>query len=317
MLSQKRFYVPIRVEALVRSTGFYGWRQQITSLSTMSNAYAKHSLSTLLERFSLGQVPVILTTTPFGGAKQSRRRLAFLTVIQLLAVQLFIVPIQSRAQLTPPDKEREPLGSLTSVGEVFVNDAPAPAEITIFSGDRVRAGESGSAVFNMSGKGSLKILPRSEVVFSGKYEYTAEFEAGAVLMTSIRGPEGFTLRIGNEVVVPSFKERTASASIEKVPNGSFLVKCSDGAMGILALQGSSGQFIEVGQSVSVSPNGTFYAAVQPGAAPAKSTSSARTHKPGHSFPNWAYVGLGGAGAAGAALALSHGGGKQSISPSSP
>lgn len=260
---------------------------------------------------------MILTTTLFLGATQKCNRLFFLGLIQLFAVPFFVFPALSRAQVAPAESQREPLGSLTSVGEVFVNDSRAPAEITIFSGDKVRTGESGSAVFNMSGKGSLKILPRSEVVFSGKYEYTAELEAGEVLMTSVRGPEGFTLRIGNEVIVPSFKERTASASIEKVPDGSFLVKCSDGAIGVLALQGSSGQFIEVGQSVGVSPNGSFYAEVQPAAAPANSTSSARTHRPGHSFPNWAYVGLGGAGAAGAALALSHGGGKQSISPSSP
>jgi hypothetical protein len=259
----------------------------------------------------------MLTTTPFGGAKGCRTRVVFLALIQLLAAQLFIFPVRSRAQPAPPDKERNSLGSLTSVGEVFVNDENAPAETTIFSGDKVRTGGSGSAVFNMSGKGSLKILPLSEVVFSGKYEYTAELEAGSVLMTSVRGPEGFTLRIGNDVVVPSFKEQTASASIEKVPNGSFLVKCSDGALGILALQGSSGEFIEVGQSVGIASNGAFYAAAQPGAAPGNTISSARTHRPGHSFPDWAYVGLGGAGAAVAALALSHGGGKQSISPSTP
>jgi len=198
-----------------------------------------------------------------------------------------------------------------------VNDSQAPAEITIFSGDRVRTGESGSATFNMSGKGQLKLSPRSQVLFSGKYEYTAEFESGSVLMTSVSGPNGLTVRIGSDVVVPSFKERTASALIERTPDGSFVVKCSDGAMGVLALQGSSGQFIQLGQSVGVAPNGAMSAAVQPGATSVKTTSSAQSHKPSHSSVDWALAGLGGAGAAGAALALSHGGGKQSISPSSP
>src|SRR5580700_5266495 len=262
-------------------------------------------------------MPVILTTTPFWGAKQSRSRVLLLGLIQLLATQLILFPSLSRAQEAPPERPRDPLGSLTSVGQVFVNDSPAPAEITIFSGDRVRTGESGSATFNMSGKGSLKISPRSEVVFSGKYEYAAEFHSGVVFMTSVSGPNGLTVRIGNDVVVPSFKERTASASIEKAPDGSFAVKCSDGAMGVLALQGSSGQFIQIGQSVGIAPTGALFAVVQPGAKPGKSTSSARTPKPSHSFVDWAYVVLGGAGAAGAALALSHGGGKQSISPSSP
>jgi hypothetical protein len=275
-------------------------------------------LSALLDHASLGQMPVILTTTPFRGAKQKRSRVLSLGLIQLLVLPIFLFPSLGRAQVAPSEKERDPLGSLTSVGEVFVNDSPAPAEITIFSGDKVRTGESGSATFNMSGKGSLKISPRSEVVFSGKYEYTAEFEAGAVLMNSVSGPNGFTMRIGNDVVVPSFKERTASASIEKAPDGSFVVKCSDGAMGVLALQGSSGEFIQVGQSVGVAPTGALFAVAQPGATPGKTTFSAQpSNKPSHSLANWAYVGLGGAGAAGAALALSHSGGKQSISPSSP
>jgi hypothetical protein len=262
-------------------------------------------------------MPVIATTTLFWGARRTLSRALSFGIIQLLAVALLLFPSLSRAQVAPPEKERDPLGSLTSVGEVFVNDSPAPAEITIFSGDKVRTGDSGSATFNMSGKGSLKISPRSEVVFSGKYEYTAEFHSGDVFMTSVSGPNGLTVRIGNDVVVPSFKERTASASIEKAPDGSFAVKCSDGAMGVLALQGSSGQFIQIGQSVGIAPTGALFAVVQPGAKPGKSTSSARTPKPSHSFVDWAYVVLGGAGAAGAALALSHGGGKQSISPSSP
>src|SRR5271163_4808093 len=102
-------------------------------------------------------MPVILTTTPFWSAKQRRSHVLLLGLIHLLATQLIFFPTLSRAQVAPPEKERDPLGSLTSVGEVFVNDSLGPAEVTIFSGDKVRTGESGSATFNMSGKGSLKI----------------------------------------------------------------------------------------------------------------------------------------------------------------
>jgi len=264
-------------------------------------------------------MPVLLLTMPFRDAKQTRRRVLSLGFIPLLAALLFLFPVLSRAQAAPPEKEREPLGSLTSVGEVFVNDSPASAEITIFSGDKVRTGESGSATFNMSGKGSLKISPRSEVLFSGKYEYTAEFETGAVLLSSVSGSNGFTLRVGSDVVVPSFKAHIASAWIAKAPDGSYLVKCSDGAMGILALQGSSGQFIEAGQSLSVAANGALFAVAEPGAARGTTTSLAlaRPHKPSRSSADWAYLALGGALASGLVLGLSHGGGKQSISPAAP
>jgi hypothetical protein len=260
-------------------------------------------------------MPVTLTTTTFVGAKQTQSPAYSLGLIQLLAALLFLLPVFGRARVLPQEKEREPLGSLTSIGEVYVNDSLAPAEITIFSGDRVRIGESGSATFNMSGKGSLKLSPRSQVRFTGKYEYTAELEAGAVVMNSVSGPNGFTLRIGNDVVVPSFKERTALASIDRAPDGSFLVTCSDGAVGVLPLQGTSGQFLQVGQSVSVAPNGELFPVLRQDAMAGKTTSAVRAAKVSHT--GWVYLGLAGAGAAGAAAALSHGGGKQSISPSSP
>ena len=263
---------------------------------------------------------MILTTTPHSAAGQTRRPTISIGLVPLVAL-LLLLPALSRAQVPAQERERAPLGSLTSMGEAYVNASPAPAEITIFSGDRVRTGESGSAMFNMSGKGSLKLSPRSQVLFSGKYEYTAELEAGAVVMNSVSGPNGFTLRIGNDVLVPSMKEHTVLASIDRAPDGSFLVTCSDGAMGVLTLQGTSGQFLQVGQSVSVAPNGQLFPVVQeaaatPGKSPfVRSSSGAQKAKGGHT--GWGFLGLGAAGAAGAVAALSHGGGKQPISPSSP
>src|SRR5437016_6481260 len=239
-------------------------------------------------------------------------------LLRLLVALLLLLLAVTRARALPQEQERETLGSLTSIGEVYVNDSPAPAEITIFSGDRVRTGETGSATFNMSGKGSLKLSPRSQVLFAGKYEYTAELEAGAVVMNSISGPNGFTLRIGNDVLVPISKEHIALASIDRAPDGSYLVTCSDGAIGVLNLQGTSGQFLQVGQALSVAPNGELFPVVQQALTPAnsaKSTSGARQSKGG--YTGWGYLGLAAAGAAGAAAALAHGGGKQPVSPASP
>src|SRR5438094_5849995 len=183
-------------------------------------------------------------------------------LLRLLVALLLLLLAVTCARALPQEQERETLGSLTSIGDAYVNDSPAPVEITIFSGDRVRTGESGSATFNMSGKGSLKLSPRSQVLFSGKYEYTAELEAGAVVIDSVSGPNGFTLRIGNDVLVPSTKEHIALASIDRAPDGSYLVTCSDGAIGVLNLQGTSGQVLQVGQAVSVAPNGELFPVVQ-------------------------------------------------------
>src|SRR6266436_8070614 len=262
-------------------------------------------------------MPVTLTTTTFVSAKQTQSPAYSLSLIQLLAALLFLFPVFGRARLLPQEKERESLGSLTSVGEVYVNDSLAPAEITIFSGDRVRIGESGSATFNMSGKGSLKLSPRSQVRFTGKYEYTAELEAGAVVMNSVSGPNGFTLRIGNDVVVPSFKERTALASIDRAPDGSFLVTCSDGAIGVLTLKGTSGLFLQVGQSVTAAPNGQLLPVIQQAVATEKllsGKSSSGARKARGNNGGWGFLGLAAAGVAGILAAQSHAGGKQSISP---
>ena len=261
---------------------------------------------------------MILTTTPHSALRQTRSLTISIGLVQLVAL-LLLLPALSCAQVLPQEKEREPLGSLTSIGEVYVNDSPATVEITIFSGDRVRTGESGSATFNMSGKGSLKLSPRSQVLFSGKYEYTAELEAGAVVMNSVSGPNGFTLRIGNDVLVPPIKEHTALASIDRAPDGSFLVACSDGAIGVLALKGTSGLFLQVGQSVSAAPNGQLFPVVQQAATTerllsGRSSSGARRAR--GSYTGWGFLGAA-AGAAGIVAAQSHGGGKQPISPSAP
>src|SRR2546429_7374462 len=90
--------------------------------------------------------------------------------------------------------------------------------------------------------------------------------------------------------------------------------------GVLTLQGISGQFLQLGQSVSVAPNGQLFPVVQQAATSGKSAfvrSSSGAQKAKGSYTGWGFLGLATAGAAGAAAALSHGGGKQSISPSSP
>ena len=261
---------------------------------------------------------MILTTTLLFAAKHKRSPALAIRLVLLLVALLLLLPALSRAQVAPQEKAREPLGSLTSVGETYVNDSAAPVEITIFSGDRVRTGASSSATFNMIGKGALKLSPRSQVLFSGKFEYTAELEAGAVVMNSVSGPNGFTLRIGNDVVVASTKERMAIASIDRAQDGSFLVTCSEGPIGVLNLLGAAGQFLQIGQSVSVAPNGELFPVEQQASTSAapKSTSVAQKHS---SRKVWGFVGLAAAaGAAGAAAALSHhGGGSQTVTLAGP
>src|SRR5256886_17593774 len=167
-------------------------------------------------------MPVILTTTPLVGAKQSRDSSSALGPRRILAVLLlFVFPATSRALAVPQEKEKTALGSLTSVGEVYVNDSPAAAEITIFSGDRVRVGENGSATFNMSGKGSLKLSPRIQALFAGKYEYTVELEAVGVVVKFHTRPKGLYAGLWNQATVPSAKRAVHFVFSLRAPDGAF------------------------------------------------------------------------------------------------
>jgi hypothetical protein len=207
---------------------------------------------------------------------------------------------------------------LTTVGEVYVNDSPAPAESTIFSGDRVRSGDTGTATFTMSGKGTLKISPQSRLVFPGRYEYLAEFQAGTVVLNSISGPNGLTLRTGNYVLVPSIREQSATSKIDRAPDGSFLISCLGGSVGVLTLQGSSGEFLQVGEGVTVSSKGELSVVLSSPQQPLSGSSgpNLRPKKGAQNFHSgWLLLGLAGAGAA--AATLTQGAGKQSVSPSLP
>ena len=230
------------------------------------------------------------------------------SIVPLGLLNLFVLvvfPSPSHARRGTQEQQKRALGSLTSVGEVYVNDTAAPVESTIFRGDTLRTGEAGSATFTVSGKGMLKISPRSEVVFAGDYQFTAELKDGTVVLSSISGPSGITLRVENFVLVSSIRQQSATTKIERGANGSFLVSCLDGSVGVLTIEGKSGQFLPEGHSLTIS-SGQVIAPV-----------SSETHTAGHNFHSgWLLLGLGGAGAAGLVAGFGHGG-KLPVSPSGP
>jgi hypothetical protein len=52
---------------------------------------------------------------------------------------------------------------LTTDGGAYVDETPAPSELTIFSGDSLRTGETGTAQLTTETNGSYQISPRSLV----------------------------------------------------------------------------------------------------------------------------------------------------------
>lgn len=237
---------------------------------------------------------------------KARRRVSTpnLALITILVLQVGLFPRLVRGGATSQDQQRQPLGSLSVTGDVYVNESRAPGESTIFSNDALRTAQTGTATFTTSGKGSLKIASQSQVAFPGSPQYAAELKSGTVVMSSVSGSTGISLRAGDSVVVAVTAGEQSTSKIEKTADGSFLVTCLEGSIGVIPLQGANGLFIQAGQVVKISPQGELTAVEQPPAAPAPAQQSGVQKK---SNAGWIILAVaGGAGAAGAAAALGHG-----------
>jgi len=243
-------------------------------------------------------------------ASQRENRKASICLVAGLNVSLFlallcVLSIPALARTSQQEQSREKLGSLTSLGEVYVNDSPISVMSTVSSGDKIRTGESGEATLAVAGKGTLKIRPLSQVVLSGNDQYIAELEEGTALLNSVPGSDGLIVRIGNYVVVPSVRSIATALRVTRAQDGSFLIYCSDGKIAVLTVEGKAGQVLPAGQSLTVSAKSELL------------SSSAAPKSKGHSHTRWILLGLAGAAAGGAAAALAHRGGNRTVTLSVP
>jgi len=248
-------------------------------------------------------------------------------LVCILTLQLAFFPAVTHASgagastsTRAQDPQRQPLGSLSTVGEVRVNDSQAPAESTIFSGDTVHTGQDGTATFTTSGKGSLKIFPGSLVGFPGNPQYVADLKSGMVVMSSLSGSTGISLRVGNHVVIGVTAGEQSTSKIEAALDGSFLISCLDGSVGVIPLEGPNGLFIQAGQFVRISPGGDLAAVEKPAAAPVPASTppvapAGGTTTASTSHLGWILLAVGGG--AGAAIAAAKAGGGGGSSPVSP
>jgi hypothetical protein len=248
----------------------------------------------------------------------ARPSVSLITPVLALLVLWWSLPGYSQVASQQPatgKAQNQVLGSLSSAGEVYVNDSPAAAESTIFAGGRVRTGPTGAATFAIGGSAALKVFPQSQVVFSGNSQFTAELEAGTVVLSTVAGGSGMFLRMGDFVLVPSFpREQSSASKAERAADGSFTVSCFDGSVGVLTLKDRSGEFLHGGQSLHVSSNKLATGEVAP------VFSSERMPKVAlqRTSPEW--VALGVAGAGGVAFLIDQliqGRSSPAVSPSTP
>jgi len=237
--------------------------------------------------------------------------------LQLLILHFSFGLAYSAAYPGQEQEQRQALGSLTTTGEVYLNSSVAPAESAIIAGDVLRTSSSGSAMFTLAGDGSLRISPNTEIVSAGGPQYAADLQLGKIVMTSLNGPMGITLRAGGTVIVAVAEGEQSTSSIEAPSDGSFIVSCLAGSVGVVPLQDGKGIFIRAGQSARVSPQGELSAMGAQAEATASAQSSTESDtapaaRQKHSHARWILLGIGAAGAITAAAILSSSGSGASV-----
>jgi hypothetical protein len=262
--------------------------------------------------------------------------------VALLGAGLFCaLPLMAGAPRAARKAQNQALGSMTTVGPVYINGVPAPADLTIFPGDTLKTGDMGSAAFSVSGKGSFKILSNSEMVFPPDPRYSAELKAGSVVMNSFNGATDVSLRVGNYVVAPVIEAQQSTSQVVRHADGSFTVTCLEGSVGMIPLEGATGRVLQSGESIDILPSGELDIAKATGAAPAAapaptptpatppSTTEASTTQPPPEAPvppvqhkdktkEYILIGVIAGGAVGIAAGVAGAGhGHSSVSPSTP
>ena len=200
-------------------------------------------------------------------------------VALLAAGLLCALPLMAGAPRAARKAQNQALGSMTTVGPVFINGVPAPADLTIFPGDALKTNDLGSAAFSVSGKGSFKILSNSEVVFPPDPRYTAELKAGSVVMNSFNGATDISLRVGNYVVAPVIEAQQSTAQVVRHADGSYAVSCLEGSVGLIPLEGATGRVLQSGESVNILSSGELEIAKVPGAVPGTAPTRTPTPEP--------------------------------------
>jgi len=279
---------------------------------------------------------------------RSRAPQLLISTVAFLAVILQLsAPSLAGAHSTNTNQDQTPqaLGSVSKIGEVYINDVPLTSpESTIFAGDKLRTGENGVASFAVSGRGTLKFSPNSFAVFAGAEQYVADLRSGTVVVSSFSGPSGLALRVGDFIVVPAVQEQQTTVKVERALAGAASVSCLEGSVSVISRQGAAGLLLQAGQSSTISTSGQLNPESEgpPRAAPAitppESTEPTQP-QPGAPTPGgptpappppanppqqqksrkgWIILGLAGAGVAVIAAAAAGGGGSHTpVSPSSP
>jgi hypothetical protein len=205
------------------------------------------------------------------------------------------------------------LGTVTSTGEVALNGARVLQLATIYADDTVETGANGNAALKLQGKGEIWVHPGTLVKFPDSPRYLAQLEHGQVSLRPLPDGKGFHLRVGNYVIVPDPDIPETAAIVGTGAGNRVHVKAVQGSVRIIDLDGTWIAHLQNGQERSFVSDRNFAG----GTSSHPSTATPELAKSGGGRTGLILLGVGAAGAAGAAVGLSGGDSTPSVSPFTP
>jgi hypothetical protein len=235
----------------------------------------------------------------------------------VLIVLLGSLPVSSQV----PDHKG--IGSIQLQGAVTLNGVSAASGATVFAGDLVRTGPDGSALVSLPGRGSIVVAADSELIFPSVSigSHFVVLHRGKVAFRLLPEASETTAEIGGLVLRPVIGQGV-EFEVVIAGDGSAVVQCLSGSVGIIQIQGANSTFLNAGQSAKISVNGSVELIQAPGAppagTPAPNTTQSSVPPPSgksHTAVILLVVGIAGVGAAVAVIVAEHK--SAPVSPSGP
>lgn len=198
-------------------------------------------------------------------------------VIAVFFVVLLVVSVAPTPAQTIDHKE---IGSIQMQGSVFLNGTAGATGATVFTGDSLRTGPDGSALVNMPGRGSIVLAANSEVTFpaAGTGSHLAVLHSGKIAFRLLPEASETTAEFGKLVLRPVIGQGV-EYEIEIAADGSAIVRCLNGALGIIEIEGTNSTFLSAGQSAKISSTGVAELIPSPSATPPPNSQVQATQRP--------------------------------------
>jgi hypothetical protein len=213
------------------------------------------------------------------------------------------------------------IGVVQVQGSVSLDGTTAATGATIFPGDSIQTGPDGSVLVNMPGRGSLVIAANSSIIFPPVTQgsHLVALQRGKFALHILSEAAGTTAEFGKFVLRPIIGQG-AEYDVEIAPDGSALVRCFTGTIGIIEAQGANSTFLNAGQSAQISATGSVERIGAAGAPPPNSTPPPSSTSPSgksKSYVGWIILAAAAGGVAAVVAVVVSEHKPATVSPSSP